>query len=254
MTGLEGRVAVVTGGSSGIGFAVARALGAAGAAVVLGARHRERGAAAAAALADEGIDVLFLACDVRSPSSVAALVAGAVDARGGLDIMVNNAGVEGPISALHEYPDEALRDVVDTNFAGVALGMKYALPALLARGGGTIINMSSTIGTIVPFGGGVVYGGTKAAIVSMTAAVAAAYSEHGIRAFALQPWITDTPMIDRLTGGSPDARAGLTAMNPSGQIVDPAEIGSAVLRLVVAGNGVNGSVLVIDAAQLTAIA
>jgi NAD(P)-dependent dehydrogenase (short-subunit alcohol dehydrogenase family) len=232
VSALAGRVAVVTGGSSGIGYAIARALGGAGAAVVLGARSHDRGAAAAAALTAEGITASFVECDVRSSASVAALIAGAVEAHGGLDIMVNNAGVEGPIAALHEYPDEALRDVVDTNFAGVALGMKHALPALLARGGGVIVNVASTIGTIVPFGGGVVYGGTKAAIVSMTAAVAAGYGDLGIRAYALQPWITDTPMIDRLTGGSAEARAQLTAMNPSGRIVNPADVAATVLQLV----------------------
>jgi NAD(P)-dependent dehydrogenase (short-subunit alcohol dehydrogenase family) len=93
------------------------------------------------------------------------------------------------------------------------------------------------------------YGSTKAAIVSMTAAVAAGYAEHGISAYALQPWITDTPMIDRLTGGSAESRAQLTAMNPSGRIVSPAEVAAMVLRLAEDGGAQNsGRAMVIDAA------
>jgi NAD(P)-dependent dehydrogenase (short-subunit alcohol dehydrogenase family) len=252
MSPLRDRVAVVTGGTSGIGLASAAALARAGARVVIAGRSQERGVAAAQELRAEGLDVGFVACDVRSSQSIAALIDEAVGRYGGLDVMVNCAGVEGPIAPLHEYPDDALDEVLATNFSGVALGMKWALPALIARGGGTIVSIASTIGTLLPFPGGVVYGGTKAAILSMTAAAAAGYADHGIRVFALQPWITDTPMIDRLSGGSPEAKGQLAALNPGGRILAPAEIAAVVAGLA-AGTlpHPSGSAIVIDAEDVS---
>lgn len=244
-----GGSAAVAGGTSGIGFAIAAALGGRGATVTIGGRDEARGRAAAAELQRRGIDAAFAPCDVRSAGSVRPFIDGAARRGGGLDIVVNSAGVEGPIAALHEYPDESLDDVLRTNFAGVALGMKYALPHLLQRGGGAIINLASTIGTVVPFAGGVVYGGTKAAVTSMTAAVAAGYAEHGIRAWALQPWITDTPMVDRLSGGSAEGKAQLASMNPSGRILAPDDVARHVISLLDGDSASAGSpLLVIDAA------
>jgi NAD(P)-dependent dehydrogenase (short-subunit alcohol dehydrogenase family) len=251
MSALRGRVAVVTGGTSGIGLASAAALARAGAHVTIAGRNQERGREAEQALRAESLDVAFIACDVHSSGSVAALIDEAVRRHGGLDVMVNCAGIEGPIAPLHDYPDEALHDVLATNFAGVALGMKWALPALLARGGGTIINVASTIGTLLPFPGGVVYGGTKAAVMSMTAAAAAGYADQGIRVFALQPWITDTPMIDRLSGGSPEAKAGLAALNPGGRIVEPGEVAAVVVGIASGAlPHASGSALVIDSGRV----
>jgi NAD(P)-dependent dehydrogenase (short-subunit alcohol dehydrogenase family) len=247
MGALNGRVAVVTGGTSGIGLATAYALGQAGAHVVIAARDAERGETARAALQRSSIRSHYVQCDVRKSASVAALMRTTIASFGQLDILVNCAGVEGPIAPLHVYPDESLDDVVATNFAGVVLGMKHALPALIASGNGVIINVASTIGTLLPFPGGVVYGGTKAAIVSMTAAVAAGYREQGLRAYAVAPWITDTPMIDRLTGGSAEAKQQFGALNPSGSIVSPADVAEHVLSLVIdASVAENGALVPID--------
>ena len=143
----SGRVALIIGGTSGIGLATARGFARAGAAVVVAARGEEAGRAACAALETDGARVLFVRTDVREESSVAHAVEAAVKHFGRLDFAVNCAGHGGDMAPLESTNQDVWDTVMAINARGVWLGMRYALPAILASGGGSIVNMSSIAGT-----------------------------------------------------------------------------------------------------------
>jgi NAD(P)-dependent dehydrogenase (short-subunit alcohol dehydrogenase family) len=228
---LQGRIAVVTGGATGIGHSVACRLGELGATVVIAGRNRPRGEAAAQALVARGYHVAFARTDVRSESEVNALMEHTARTYGGIDLVFNNAGTEGPKSPLETFSHEMVDEIVGTNLKGAFWGMKHAVPHLAARRGGVIVNTASFVGTIAAVPDAIIYGATKAAVLSMTSSMALACASDGIRIYAVCPWITDTPMIDRLCGESGDAKTAFAALNPSGHIVDPAEIADVVLGL-----------------------
>lgn len=248
----EGSKAIVTGGTSGIGKATARALAEQGADVVVASRNRENGEAAERELGEAG-DVRFVATDVRDGEQVAELVETTVEETGGLDILVNAAGIEGPGKVpFDEWTEEDCEDVLATNVKGPFLATKAAMPHLLEDGRGTIVNVASFVGTKAPVPGAEVYGATKAAVVSMTRSLAVAYEDEGLTVHGVAPWITDTPMVDRLTGGNEDAKGQLAGMNPSGRIVEPDDVGRVIGDLV-AGQIVSpsGETLLVDAGGKT---
>jgi NAD(P)-dependent dehydrogenase (short-subunit alcohol dehydrogenase family) len=171
---------------------------------------------------------------------------------GGLDYLFNNAGIEGPPGALDVTTEAGIDEVMAINVKGVLLCMKHAVPRMLARGGGAIVNNASFIGTTLPFPGAVMYGATKAAVLSMTRAVAAGYSAQHVRVHAVCPWITDTPMIDRLAGHQAEAKARLASLNPSGRIVAPDEIAGVVLSIFSGDAGLDpGDAVLVDTAGVT---
>lgn len=228
---LQGRVAVVTGGSTGIGYASARRLAALGATVVIAGRNRPRGEAAAQSLVSCGYHAVFAPTDVGSESQVQALMETTARVYGGIDVVFNNAGTEGARSPLETFSNAMVDELVGTNLKGVFWGMKHAMPHLSARRGGVIVNTASFVGTVTPLPQAVVYGATKAAIVSMTRAMAVAGAAEHVRIFAVCPWITETPMVDRLTGANAEAKREMATMNPSGEIVDPADVATVVVDL-----------------------
>lgn len=230
-TDLHGRIAVITGGATGIGYAVAGQLAARGATVVIAGRNRPRGEAAAHALVEQGYRAAFAPTDVRVEHDVHALMETTARTYGGIDLVFNNAGTEGARSPLEAFSRAMVDDLVGTNLTGVFWGMKHAVPHLAARRGGTIVNTASFVGTIRPLPYAIVYGATKAAVVSMTRSMAVACAEDGIRVFAVCPWLTDTPMVDRLAGESDGSRQDLAALNPSGRIVHPGDIAGVVVGL-----------------------
>ena len=223
--GLKGKTAVITGGTSGIGLAVARKLVEAGVNVIVAGRRAAEGHLAVATL---GGPTRFLQTDVRSEPDVQRLMNEAVAAFGGIDLLFNNAGVEGPLAPIDAYPVEALDDVLSTNLKGAFLCLKHAVPVMVARGGGVVVSSASTVGTVLPFPMGALYGATKAALVSLTQAAAASYGPSGVHVYAICPWITDTPMIDRLTAHRPEAKAQFGGINPSGRIVSSDEVAGVV--------------------------
>ena len=227
---LDGLVAIVTGGSAGIGLATARVLAREGAAVTIADVDAARGADAVESLRAMGAESIFVATDVRADEQVAHMVATTVEAFGGLDVAFNNAGIEGDPGPLHECAPESWQRLVDVNITGVWQCMRHEIPTMLDRGGGAIVNASSAVG-LVAFAGFGAYGATKHAVVGMTKAAALDYFEHGIRVNAVCPGLIDTEMIERLTGGDPDARAGMTATEPSGRMGTPAEVAEAVAWL-----------------------
>ena len=248
MGNLDNRVAVITGGATGIGLATGRRLAADGATVVIACRDAARGEAAAQAIRAAGGQATFTATDVTDDSQVAALAKRAAGEHDGIGIWFNNAGVEGGLGPLGGFDDPAVRQLLDTNIKGVYSGMRHAAEHMPA--GGIIINNASFVGTVMPVPVAVAYGGTKAAVVSMTRAAAPGLADQGINVVAIAPWIIDTPMIDRLTGfGGPDAKTAFAAQfAPSGKLASPDQVAQVVAGLADRTTPYrSGDVLLVDA-------
>lgn len=196
---LDNKVALITGGTSGIGRAAAIALAQAGAAVVIGARRESEGAALVKEIKAQDGRAVFLKTDVTDAGQVAALVDTAVREFGGLDIAFNNAGIEGAgLVPLAGETEESLRNVMEVNFFGVWNSMKAELPALTARGGGVIINTTSVAG-LKGFGMFSSYAASKFAVEGLSRSVAQEVAGAGIRINTIAPGPIDTPLLDRTT-------------------------------------------------------
>ena len=189
------RVAIVTGGTAGIGRATARGLAEEGAAVVIAARRAEIGTALEERLRAEGHEVSFLQTDVRNAAAVAHLVEWTVARYGKLDIAVNNAGVPGGSHPLSEYPESDWDEVMSVNLKGVWLSMKYEIPHLLRGGSGSIVNTSSDVGFVGSTFGIAPYVASKHGVVGLTRAAALEYATRSIRINAVCPGLTQTNMI-----------------------------------------------------------
>jgi NAD(P)-dependent dehydrogenase (short-subunit alcohol dehydrogenase family) len=241
----SGRVAIVTGGATGIGRAVATRLASSGASVVIASRNRERGERAAAALTGAGHDVRFVRVDVRREAEVKLLMEAMATAFGAIDYVFNNAGIEAVRGPMDSTTDQMVDEMVGTNFKGVFMCMKHAAPRMTAGRGGVIVNTASFAGTVVPFPDAIVYGATKAAVLSMTRAAAAGLSN--VRVYAVCPWITDTPMIDRLTGFETCAKMQCGALNPGGRVVAPDDVARVVMAMFSGTAGLDtGEAVLVD--------
>jgi NAD(P)-dependent dehydrogenase (short-subunit alcohol dehydrogenase family) len=226
------KVALITGGSTGIGKAVAFQLAQAGITVVIAGRDQRRGESAAAELTANGATARFIQTDVRREPEVENLVRQTLHHYGRIDYLFNNAGTEGTLGPLETTTEAVIDEVLATNIKGVLLSIKQVLPVMREQGGGMIINTASFVGTTLPLPAAIVYGATKAAVISITQSVAAAGAADAITVFAVCPWVTDTPMVDRLTGHQPEAKAGFGAsINPSGQIATTDDIAGIVCVL-----------------------
>ncbi len=194
---MENKVIVITGGSSGIGRATAIGFAKAGCRVAIGARREAEGEETVRQVEAAGGEAIFVRTDVRFADQVKALVDAAVRRWGRLDYAFNNAGIEGPNwIPTQDYPEPSWDEVIGINLKGVFLAMKYEIPAMLASGGGSIVNMSSIAGLI---GGpiGVAYHASKHGVIGATKATAMEYAEKGIRVNAVCPAVIETPMADR---------------------------------------------------------
>ncbi|TWV34366.1 SDR family oxidoreductase [Streptomyces misionensis] len=228
-TEFAGRSALVTGSASGIGLATARRLGAGGARVVIADYNEEGAAKAAAELKAEGIKAAAVRLDVTSPESVAAAVAFTVDAFGGLDLAVNNAGIGGPSAPTGDYDIEAYDRVVRTNLDGVFYSLRYELPAIEATGnGGAIVNVASILGS-VGFAGSAAYVAAKHGVVGLTKTAAAEYAAKNIRVNAVGPGFIETPLLQGMDRAAYD---GLVALHPAGRLGRPEEVAELVAFLL----------------------
>jgi len=243
MTGiLDGKRALVTGGHRGIGRAIAEAFVSAGA---LTAIADIEGAEAAAQ--EIGRGTVGVTCDVRSTESVAGAVAETTRALGGLDVLVNNAGVES-LAPLHELSEDEFDRMVSVNLRGTWLVYKHALPVLL-DGGGAVINIASIAGLVAfPLLG--IYAATKGAVVRMTEAMALELRDHGVRANAMCPGFVDTDMVQR-SAMSFTAAAGIPfdelVSRGQGRLAKPDEIaGLAVYLVSDEASFVNGTAIAVD--------
>lgn len=230
MSRFNGKVVLVTGGTSGIGKATALAFAKEGAKVVLSGRREKEGLAVVEAIKKNGGTAHFVQADVAKEADVKRLVDETVAKFGRLDVAFNNAGVEllGPLTDVAEAD---YRRTFDINVWGVLASMKHEIPAMLKTGGGAIINTSSIAGH-VGLRGASVYIATKHAVEGLTKTAALEYAGQGIRVTAVAPAAIETEMIDRFAGGEgSDGRKGLAAMHPVGRMGKSEEVAEAVLYL-----------------------
>ena len=223
---LEGKVALISGGARGMGAAEARLFVDEGASVVLGDVLDAEGEAVAKELGDSGH---FVHLDVRSETEWTEAVATAVDRYGGLDVLVNNAGIGGLPLPMAMLPLDDYRAVIEVNQVGVFLGMKTATPAVAARGGGSIVNISSLAG-LTGSVGLFAYTASKFAVRGMTKAAAMELASAGIRVNSVHPGIIDTPILDPGRAMGIDFEE-LSRETPRGRIGTPDDVARLVLFL-----------------------
>ena len=210
-----GKVAVVTGGASGIGEAVARAIAARGGQVVVADIDEADSERVTTAIGDAGGSAQAIRTDVTDADSVEAMVKFAVDAYGGLDVAINNAGIGGPLSPTGEYPIDGWRQVIEINLNGVFYGMRYQIPAMLARGGGAIVNVASILGA-VGTANSPAYVAAKHGVRGLTKAAAIEYATRNIRINSVGPGYIETPLLASLDEATMQALVNLHPMHRLG--------------------------------------
>lgn len=229
MERLAGKTALVIGASTGIGRAVCLLFAAEGARVAVGDYgHDEDKASLLAELQATGQDAYAVEIDVRDEEQVRAAVEGAIARFGQLDIIVNNAGIAGNKVAIHEEDSADFDEVMDVNVRGVFFGMKYAVPHMLERGSGRIINTASNLAH-KPRPRNAPYSASKAAVVALTVSVAQEVGRHGVTVNAVCPGPTDTPMWH--ISGRSDMRQALLDSLPIPRVGEPEEIAWAYVYL-----------------------
>lgn len=191
-----GKVAIVTGAASGIGAAVAKALAADGASVVLADLDRRGAEDVAEAIVAKGGKAIALETNVADALEVEAMVETAKRTYGGLHLSVNNAGIGGPSAPTGEYPLEGWHKVIDTNLHSVFYGLRYQIPAIIASGGGAIVNMASILGS-VGFANAPAYVAAKHGILGLTKVAAMEYAKQGVRINSIGPGFIDTPLLSK---------------------------------------------------------
>jgi NAD(P)-dependent dehydrogenase (short-subunit alcohol dehydrogenase family) len=226
---LENKVAIVTGAASGIGRAAALALAREGAQVVVSDVDEAGGQETVRLIEQQGSEAIFVKTDVSDPDAVEALVDKAVDTYGKLDVMVNNAGIGGEAALLADYSLESWDRVISINLSGVFYGMKYAIPAMLKSGGGSIINIASILGQ-VGFATAPAYVAAKHGVLGLTKNAALEYSAQGVRINAVGPGFIRTPMIEQLEEDEATNQM-LISMHPIGRLGEPEEVAELVVWL-----------------------
>src|SRR3982074_2355085 len=230
MNEFQGKVAIVTGGTSGIGRAAAVAYAREGARVVVA---RPRGGARGGTVRRrraQGGEGIFVRADVSQAAQVKELVERTMQKFGRLDFAFNNAGIEQEPTPFLEQDEVTYDRVMDINVKGVWLSMKYEIPAMLRTGGGAIVNTSSALG-VIAMGGIEVYTASKHAVIGLTKSAALEFGKQGIRVNAVLPAVIDTDMFDRFAGEKPEFRAPMTAMPPIGRMGKSEEIADAAIWL-----------------------
>jgi len=248
----SGKVALVTGGTSGIGLATALAFARAGASVAVAARGEEAGRSACVALERAGAPALFVPTDVREEASVAQAVDRVLQRFGRLDFAANSAGAGGDMAPLEGTNQETWDQVMAINARGVWLAMRHEIPAMLRTGGGAIVNMSSIYGAAGKAAHHA-YVASKHAVVGMTRSVALEYAARGVRVNAICAGLTATSSVRQAEAAFPQLVAELVALHPMGRMASEEEIAGATLWLCseAAGN-VTGAPLPVDGGFLAA--
>jgi len=246
MNRLDGKIALVTGGSSGIGRAAALAFAREGAKVVIADVLVEGSEETVQMIEKSGGQAIFFRTDVSKPAEVEALIKETVETCGRLDCAFNNAGIGGGGVATAECTEEEWDRVMNINLKGVWLCMKYEIQRMLEQGGGAIVNTASVAG-LVGFQNTPAYVASKHGVVGLTKAAALEYATFGIRINAVCPGVIRTPLIDRVVAARPKMEEVYTAMHPVGRLGEPEEIAEAVVWLCSdAASFVTGHAMVVD--------
>jgi len=241
-----GKVALVTGGASGIGRAAARLLAREGARVAVADLDEAGGAAACRQIADAGGEATFVRADVGDAASVRAMIEAVVARYGRLDCAFNNAGVAAPFAPLADFDEAAFDRILTTNLKGVWLCLKHEIPVMRAQGGGTIVNTSSGT-TMTALVGTGPYAASKAGIIQLTRVAALECADAGLRVNCILPGMTRTPPIERRFAANPGEEAQKAAQYPLGRIAQPEEIAEAATWLLSDQSSfVTGHALVVD--------
>jgi A-factor type gamma-butyrolactone 1'-reductase (1S-forming) len=247
---LEGKIALITGASQGIGAATARLFAQASATVVLASRSEEELAHNVEEIKANGGEAMAVTTDVTHADSVETAIRRTVAAYGRLDIAVNNAGMSGGNKPLAEIPEDLFDRIIETNLKGVFLGMKYEIPAMLDGGGGAIVNISSTMGLVGAGAGIAPYIASKHGVVGLTKAAALEYARQNIRVNAIAPGTTLTPVNERWLADE-QTRQRMTGAIPMGRVANAEEVAEAILWLCSdAASFVTGVTLPVDGGSI----
>lgn len=225
---LENKTAIVTGSGSGIGRAIALLYAAEGAKVVVSDIDGQAGGNTVAAIKKAGGEAIFVKSDTSRPDESEKLVGDAVKAFGGLHIAVNNAGIGGPLAEVGQYPVDGWDQVIAINLSGVFYGMRYQIPALLASGGGSIVNIASILAK-VGTRNSAAYVAAKHGVVGLTETAALEYANQGVRINAIGPGYIVTPLLTRSL--SEEAMAALKGLHPMGRLGTAEEVAELALWL-----------------------
>jgi NAD(P)-dependent dehydrogenase (short-subunit alcohol dehydrogenase family) len=246
MPALDGKVALITGAGAGIGRASARLFAREGAQVVVVDIDADGGAETVARVEAAGGEATFVRADVSARDDVAAMVRSAVDRYGGLDCAHNNAGVAGGGYPLAEFDDEDWNRAIAIMLTGVYHCMKQEIPAMLERGGGSIVNTASGAG-LIGFPGQAAYVAAKHGVIGLTKVAALDYGARGIRVNAVCPGTARTPMVDTAVADDPALEEHLVGLHPIGRIGTAEEIAEAAVWLCTdAASFVLGAALPVD--------
>jgi NAD(P)-dependent dehydrogenase (short-subunit alcohol dehydrogenase family) len=241
MTNLNGKVAIVTGGASGIGLATVEAFVEKGVRTVIADFNEQAGKQVEQRLLEKGADVLFIHVNTADEESVKNLVSETVKTYGKLDIMINNAGV-GTLAVTHEMTFDEYNRVISVNQHGVFFGAKYAITEMLKTGGGSIVNTASILGHVGE-PGAFAYNASKGAVVVFTKSLALEYAAKNIRVNAVCPGYIETGMVNKEALG--DFYDGLVARHPIGRLGRAEEVAHAIVFLC-ENDFVTGSSLFVD--------
>jgi NAD(P)-dependent dehydrogenase (short-subunit alcohol dehydrogenase family) len=230
MNEFQNKVAIVIGGTSGIGRAAAVAYAREGARVVVAGRRAAEGEETVRLLGAQGGEGFFVTTDVSKAAQVKELVERTLQKFGRLDFAFNNAGIEQEPTPLLEQDEETYDRVMDINVKGVWLSMKYEIPAMLRTGGGSIVNTSSSLG-VVAMPGIEIYTASKHAVIGLTKSAAVEFGKQGIRVNAVLPAAIETDMLQRFIGENAETRSYIMGKHPIGRIGRSEEIAEAAIWL-----------------------
>jgi NAD(P)-dependent dehydrogenase (short-subunit alcohol dehydrogenase family) len=246
MNELQGKVAIVTGASSGIGKAACELFAAEGAVVIAADVDDRKGQVVADAVAKSGQTCAFVHADVSKESDVEAMIELALSQYGRLDVLFNNAGIEGEQAPTGDATVDNWDRVIAINLKGVFLGMKHGIRAMLRNGGGSIVNNASVAG-LVGFAGIPAYCASKGGVVQLTRTAALEYATQGVRVNCLCPGVIDTPMVERFTHDNAEALAQLTTLEPLARLGKPNEVAELALFLASDRSSfITGAVIPVD--------